>query len=260
MRILVTAGYKKSKAAIALCELIKRSGHEVGGIVIVTPYNIKRLRQLLIQRGRAGLSKAFKKMFASSNNIDYMQEFFVQHNITENNILVWAKKNNVEYKVVSDVNSSSAINFVVKKNINAIVYGGGGILRKDIITAANSVVINPHCGPLPEVRGMNAIEWAFLLEFALEISVHFIDEGIDTGDIISRAPLPFYTGMDMEGLRAQAGISGILEISRLLTEHKDIEHFPRQKNLGIIAGRQCYVMAPALQELVSYKLNQLVSP
>tara|TARA_A100001015_G_scaffold278907_1_gene339538 strand:+ start:87 stop:875 length:789 start_codon:yes stop_codon:yes gene_type:complete len=259
MRILVTAGYKKSKAVIALCELIKRSGHEVGGIIIVTPYNIKRLRHLLIQRGRTGLYKAFKKMFASQHNnkTDYMKEFLIQHNITDKNIIFWAKKNNVDYKVVPEINALSAINFVFQKKLDMIIYGGGGILRKDIISAVNNFVINPHCGPLPEVRGMNAIEWAFLLKLPLETTVHFIDKGIDTGDIISRTPSPFYNGINLEQLRAKAVISGILEINRLLTEYQDIENFPRQKNPGVIAGRQCYVMAPALEELVSYKLNKL---
>lgn len=262
MRLLVTAGYSKSKAAIALCELIVRSGHEVGGIVVVTPYSVKRLRQLLLQRGKEGVTRAIKKMLSTpaDDGRDYMGEFLDQQGIHDRSIGAWAKRHDVPCLVVPDINSSTAVNFVAGQNIDALVYAGGGILRRDIITAANRTVINPHCGPLPEVRGMNAIEWAFLLDYALEITVHFIDEGIDTGEIIARAPVVSRDDLaagsiGLEELRTRAVTTGLLTIARLLQQCDGIDSFPSSKNIGAVAGRQCFVMAPVLQELVAHRLG-----
>ncbi|MCK5662738.1 MAG: hypothetical protein KAI17_04585, partial [Thiotrichaceae bacterium] len=254
------AGYDKSKAAIALSELIKRSGHEVVGIVIVTPFSVKRLHQLILQRGKEGLKTAIKKLLpgfsSSGGGVDYLARYLEELGIVSRSLSHWAKNNAVPCKVVENINSKESINFVSGKNIDALIYGGGGLLRKPLIDAANQTIINPHCGPLPEIRGMNAIEWAFLLGFPLDVTVHFIDKGIDTGEIISRVPLTFNNDISMDELRAKAVISGITEIHRLLTIHDSIESLPRQKNVGIVAGRQCYIMAPALQELVAIRLQR----
>jgi methionyl-tRNA formyltransferase len=59
------------------------------------------------------------------------------------------------------------------------------ILRKSILEAAPLGFINCHAGALPFYRGRNILNWA-LINGATEIgvTVHHVDEGIDTGDII----------------------------------------------------------------------------
>jgi methionyl-tRNA formyltransferase len=259
MKVLVTAGYDKSKPAIALCEQVKRSGHEVAGILVVTPFNFKRLRKLLLQRGLGGVKVALGKLLqgkGAAREHDYMGHYLHELDITNYSLRHWAVSNNVAYQVVDNINSNRAVDFVVKSNVDALVYGGGGILRSPLISAANRAVINPHCGPLPEIRGMNAIEWAVVLSLPLEVTVHFIDEGIDTGDIISRVPVEMHDKITIDELRSLAVITGINEIARLLKDNDKVSSLPRQPNMGSNAGRQCYVMAPAIRELVAIKLQQ----
>lgn len=51
--------------------------------------------------------------------------------------------------------------------------------------------INCHAGKLPFYRGRNILNWALINdEKEFGITVHFIDEGIDTGDIILQNILP----------------------------------------------------------------------
>lgn len=258
MRILVTAGYNRSQAAIAICEHVKRSGHEVAGILVVTPYSVKRIRELILQRGKEGLQSAVRKLLSMSgknNSPDYLAKHLESLKIESRTLSHWATKNDVSCKVTKNINSDSSVKFVCDKNIDALIYGGGGILRKPLIDAANRAIINSHCGPLPEIRGMNAIEWALLLGVPLDVTVHFIDEGIDTGEIISRVQTVFHKGISVNELREKAVITGICEVYRLLKTHESIKSLPRLRNAGIATGRQCYVMAPALQELVAIKLQ-----
>ncbi|PKM82391.1 MAG: formyl transferase [Firmicutes bacterium HGW-Firmicutes-14] len=59
------------------------------------------------------------------------------------------------------------------------------ILKKEIINLAPLGFINCHAGALPFYRGRNVLNWALINgESSFGVTVHYIDEGIDTGDII----------------------------------------------------------------------------
>ena len=59
------------------------------------------------------------------------------------------------------------------------------ILKKAIIDAAPLGFINCHAGALPFYRGRNPLNWALINdESYFGVTAHYVDEGIDTGDII----------------------------------------------------------------------------
>lgn len=65
------------------------------------------------------------------------------------------------------------------------------ILRKEIRQSAPKGFINVHAGKLPLYRGRNPINWAIINnETEIGLTVHFVDNGIDTGDIIAQQALP----------------------------------------------------------------------
>ena len=65
------------------------------------------------------------------------------------------------------------------------------ILRKEVIESAPLGFINFHAGKLPFYRGRNVINWAIINnEKEIGITAHYIDEGIDTGDIILQHSVP----------------------------------------------------------------------
>ena len=65
------------------------------------------------------------------------------------------------------------------------------ILRRPILQSAPLGVINCHAGMLPYYRGRNVINWAIINnERELGLTIHYMDEGIDKGDIILQDPLP----------------------------------------------------------------------
>lgn len=66
----------------------------------------------------------------------------------------------------------------------------GYILSKDIITIPSKGCINFHPGFLPTNRGMNPNVWPFIDNTPAGVTIHYIDEGIDTGDIIARRRVP----------------------------------------------------------------------
>ncbi len=65
------------------------------------------------------------------------------------------------------------------------------IFRTPIIESSKMGIINCHAGKLPYYRGLNVINWAIINdEKEIGLTVHYIDEGIDTGDIILQRTLP----------------------------------------------------------------------
>lgn len=59
------------------------------------------------------------------------------------------------------------------------------ILKAPIIDCAKKGFINCHAGALPFYRGRNVLNWVLINgEKSFGVTVHYVDEGIDTGDII----------------------------------------------------------------------------
>ena len=59
------------------------------------------------------------------------------------------------------------------------------IFKKAILELTPHGIINCHAGKLPFYRGRNILNWALINdEKEFGITVHYVDEGIDTGDII----------------------------------------------------------------------------
>ena len=65
------------------------------------------------------------------------------------------------------------------------------ILRKPILESAQLGFVNFHAGKLPWYRGRSVVNWAIINgEEEVGVTAHFMDEGIDTGDIILQRTLP----------------------------------------------------------------------
>lgn len=77
-----------------------------------------------------------------------------------------------------------------------VVLGGTRIIRRRILEltrdGAPVPFINAHPGLLPWLRGSASVGWALYLDMPVGATVHFIDPGIDTGDLILRRELAVF--------------------------------------------------------------------
>ena len=67
-----------------------------------------------------------------------------------------------------------------------ISYNYKYIISKEIIDFVNGKAINLHISYLPFNKGSHPNIWSFLEDTPKGVTIHHIDEGIDTGDIIIR--------------------------------------------------------------------------
>jgi len=75
-------------------------------------------------------------------------------------------------------------------NVDFLVsYGYRYILKKDLLSRFQDKVINLHIAYLPWNRGADPNLWSVLEDTPKGVTIHYIDEGIDTGTIIVRRPV-----------------------------------------------------------------------
>ena len=255
-RVVVTAGYDRALHALALVELLRRAGHDVAGILVVSAFRVKRLKALLRQRGRSALPLLASKLFgmrrAASADASPLFDFLRRESIAGGSLRAWAKAHDVPHRVVGSLNDPDAVALVREAGAQAVFYAGGGILRKPLLDAAAGRVVNAHSGPLPEIRGMNALEWSILIGEPPTVTIHVIDLGIDTGGVIEKIPIPVEPGDTIESLREKCEVLGVQGLVRAAAL---VDRPLPARPPGADAHRQCFVMAPVLRELAERKLS-----
>lgn len=97
-----------------------------------------------------------------------------------------AYKYNLPLYEEENINSKKFLNKIRKESIDLIVSSNfNQILKKEIINLPKRGCINMHASLLPKYRGRAPINWAMINgEKETGVTVHFLEEGIDTGNII----------------------------------------------------------------------------
>jgi len=95
-----------------------------------------------------------------------------------------------------------------------ILAGYMRVLSPDFITAYRRQIINIHPADTTQHQGLHAYEWAWEQGLtATKITVHYVDEGLDTGAIIAQYPV------DLQGVTSLADV----EQRGLAVEHENYQ-------------------------------------
>jgi methionyl-tRNA formyltransferase len=103
-----------------------------------------------------------------------------------------ARREGIEPLCPRSINSSEAIQQVEATAPElglSIAYNQ--IFRAAMIQLPARGIVNFHAGSLPLYRGRNVVNWAIINgETEIGLTAHYVDEGIDTGDILRQESLP----------------------------------------------------------------------
>lgn len=72
-----------------------------------------------------------------------------------------------------------------------ISFGYRFIIKEDVIKSYQGKIINLHISYLPWNKGADPNVWSFLENTPKGVTIHYIDEGIDTGDILFQMKVDF---------------------------------------------------------------------
>jgi folate-dependent phosphoribosylglycinamide formyltransferase PurN len=112
-----------------------------------------------------------------------------QKEIINENLLDLTEIPKDKIKFVTSVNSETTIALLKAINPDLVIVNGTRIISKKVLSSINSKFVNIHVGITPKYRGVHGTYWA-LVNNDVEnsgVTVHFVDEGIDTGNIINQA-------------------------------------------------------------------------
>jgi methionyl-tRNA formyltransferase len=153
--------------------------------------------------------------------------FIVPRYDTQDPILKqWAENLGVPFIPCKDVNSLDFLNYIEKHKADLFIsMSFNQILKKEIISVPRLGFVNCHAGALPFYRGRNPLNWVLINgEDSFGITVHYVDEGIDTGDIIEQRLFPITLIDDYASLLVKAitECANVLHSATLKIYHNNV--------------------------------------
>jgi methionyl-tRNA formyltransferase len=105
--------------------------------------------------------------------------------IPDPSILCYAKAKGIKTFNIRNPNNKKFLAKLKKLDIDIIINQSQAILKQDLLAVPRIGVLNRHNALLPKNRGRLAPFWALYKgDKETGVSIHFVDEGLDSGDII----------------------------------------------------------------------------
>lgn len=87
---------------------------------------------------------------------------------------------------VSSVNEPAAWEATYRSKPIAVVLSGTRIVSSAALQAVSAPIINIHAGLTPKYRGVHGGYWALVNHERPGVTVHLVDEGVDTGEVLAQ--------------------------------------------------------------------------
>lgn len=108
---------------------------------------------------------------------------------------------------------------------------GAGILSAECLRGKR--ILNGHPGIIPAARGLDAFKWSIYNLLPLGVTLHYVDEQVDAGEVVSIVPTPVFPSDTLETLARRHYESEIQMLSQF-EEH--LKH-PQNTFAGIAQGQ-----------------------
>lgn len=134
---------------------------------------------------------------------------------------------------------------------------GAGVLSAECLQGKR--VLNGHPGVIPAARGLDAFKWSIYHMLPLGVTLHYIDEQVDVGEVISILPTPVFPSDTLEILARRHYENEI----QMLVHFEEHLQWPQNPFMGIAQGESTRRMKEEqerelLRRFESYK-RQVVS-
>ncbi|MHC4295127.1 MAG: formyl transferase [Planctomycetota bacterium] len=158
-------------------------------------------------------------------------------------------------RVVENFNDENTANILRALEPDLIVVGGARILTERIISIPKTGTLNAHPGLLPAYRGEDTMRWAILNGDPIGVTVHFIDRGVDTGEIVLQERIEIAADDSIESLSAKAdGLAGTLMVRAIkIVRNEKAKPVPQSKD----EGKQYFRMPRRYRKATTRRLRQM---
>ena len=107
----------------------------------------------------------------------------------------FCERSSIEYREYDRLNTETNISKALRFGADlGISLNNFQIIKPSLLSSTREGFINFHNGPLPLYGGVNVCSWAIINgETDYGVTWHFLDEGVDTGDIIAQRHFPIFS-------------------------------------------------------------------
>jgi hypothetical protein len=222
-----------------------------------------KLRQRVSEEGLTGLTgRLVRQRFLRTANpyAPLPGVKIASYHIGEGELSEFCASRQIPIVEVDSLDSPEGIAAVRALQPDVAIHAGGGILRAPILAIPRLGTLNAHMGILPAFRGMNVTEWATLLGGPVGCTVHCIDPGIDTGDIICVSEVDVRGASSIPALRAlvdERQVALLGDVVRYAMEHDEL---PPRHQQQASEGRQYFRMHPEIAAILHEQLESGIVP
>lgn len=123
-----------------------------------------------------------------------MKIVVLSNSLVSEPLITWLRQQNEDIVVINEEVSLEQL-IEIKPSL-IICYDYSFLLKDNIIDAFDQSIINLHLSYLPWNRGTDSYIWALIDNTPRGITIHLIDKGISTGDILVQEELVFNDAID----------------------------------------------------------------
>lgn len=197
MRIVILSSSLYSETACAMAARLSALGYVPSGALVLSTLNRKTLVRKLGQWGVRDVARYARAKLtpqgeagASRVHNSHLKPMLERGNEVFRSLREVGGVYGFPVTVCKDQNGYESVARLREWSPDLMVFTGGNILRKSLLQVPRLGVLNAHLGLLPEIRGMSSPEWSLLKDVPAGVTIHYIDEGIDTGPVLQRCEFP----------------------------------------------------------------------
>lgn len=170
-------------------------------------------------------------------------------------VLDYCAAHQIPAVAVSSLTDPASLARVRELRPDLLVYAGCGIVRAELLATAPLGMVNAHMGLLPPMRGMNVAEWSAFLGAPTGCTVHLIDPGIDTGDILLFQPVDVAGSPSIDAMRQRVDAAQIRSLGRVVEWVLQHGKLPPRRAQTAEEGRQYFAMHADLRAILEATLR-----
>ena len=261
--VVVFSPSRFSLYTLLVTSLLRQRGIPVCGVVIRKLVNPQRVVQEFSRDGMRLLRKIWNKLVLKKRAyrplpFATLPDRLKQLGVTSGRVDAFAAKHGIEVVSCRTLNDSVVQRYLQERTPRLAVFTGGGIIREETLRSAGDGVLNCHMGRLPFYRGMDVVEWPIFQGHVdqLGFTVHFMDHGIDTGNILGMFPVSQEDAENIETLRLKYEVPMAESLVEMVVRwlSGEIQFMPQAAD----AGRQHFIMHPTLRAIAEQRYQVLL--
>lgn len=160
----------------------KNAEYNISAITILAPFN---------KRSKIALAKQMYGFYGPLNFL-LMGFLYMFKKYSGRTIEGLSRKYGIKLMLAHNVNNQEYVNEIKLKKIDIIVsIAAPQIFKSNILNSVKYGCINSHSSLLPENRGMMPVFWGmYKREENIGVTIHYMNEKLDKGDIIKQEKVP----------------------------------------------------------------------